>query len=261
MGIFDIFSDKPAKDAAAAQIGGLNKGYDLAGQLYNTGRTDLTSNFGKASDAFTGLQRGTQAGSDAYADATGVNGPEGLARAKALFTATPGYTEGLNMTLDQNDRRAAGRGMLASGNTNVDTAKIATDYSNMKYNDYASKLAPFVGANQNAVAGGAAVNTGLGTSLNTNDVNQGQLGFNTQAGIGNANANADLAKYNVSSNIMNAFTKLLGGAANLGGSFNFSNPGSPGSSFTPTTGGSMGGKAPDSSGGFDLSKLLAFAGV
>lgn len=213
MGLFDIFSDKPAQNAAQMQIQGLNKGYDLAGGLYNAGRTDLTTNYGKAGDLFSGLQKGTQAGSDAYGDATGANGPEGLARAKALFTSSPGYTEGLNLTLDQNDRRAASRGMLGSGNTIADTTKLATDYASQKYGDYASKLAPYLGANTAAVTGGAGVNTGLGTALNANNVSQAGLGYQTQAGIGNANANAELAKYAASGNFMNALQQAAKTAA------------------------------------------------
>lgn len=40
MSIFDIFSDQPAKDAAAAQTAGLNKGYDLASGNINQARVD-----------------------------------------------------------------------------------------------------------------------------------------------------------------------------------------------------------------------------
>lgn len=245
MGLFDIFSAKPARDAADAQISGLNKGYDLAGGLYNAGNTTLNTQFGKAGDLYSGLQRGTQAGSDAYGDATGANGPEGLARAKAMFTQTPGYTEGLNMSLDQNDRRAASRGMLGSGNTIADTTKLATDYANQKYGDYASKLQPYLGANAGAVAGGAGVNTGLGTALNANDLSQGQLGFQTQAGIGNANANADLAKYTASGNfwnvLQNAAKLAAGGIGGAGGGSPGNFGGSPGNNpmLNPATYGNI----------------------
>lgn len=162
------------------------------------------------------MQKTTQPGADAYGDATGANGPEGLARAKALFTQTPGYTEGLNMSLDQNDRRAASRGMLGSGNTVADTTKLATDYASQKYGDYASRLQPYLPANAGAVAGGAGVATGLGGALNANDISQGQLGFNKEAGIGNANAQAELAKYAASGNMWKAgmdFAKLAASAA------------------------------------------------
>jgi hypothetical protein len=167
---------------------------------------------------YSGLQRGTQAGSDYYADATGVNGPEGLARAKALFTATPGYQSGFDLLTDANDRRAASRGMLGSGNTQADTARLATTYADQNYGNYTNRLAPYLGANQSAVAGGANVATGLGTALNANDVSQGQLGFQGATAIGNAQANADLAPYNASKNLINGLLQAAGLGSNLFGS-------------------------------------------
>lgn len=220
MGLFDAFSTGPANAAAGKQTDALKYGYsDLAAPLYQAGRTDLTTNFGQAGDAFKNLQQGTQAGSNAYGDATGANGPEGLARAKALFTQTPGYVEGLNQSLDQNDRRTASRGMLGSGNTIADTTKLATDYANQKFGDYASKLQPYLGANAGAVAGQAGVAQGLGTALNTNETGQGQLGFNAAAGVGNAQAQAELAKYQTSGNFINALLKAGGFATSVAGGF------------------------------------------
>jgi hypothetical protein len=208
-----LFSDKPAQNAAQAQIDSIKYGYsNLASPLYEAGRGALTENFGKAGDVYSGLRTGTQAGSDAYGDATGANGPEGLARARALFTSTPGYTEGINMALDQNDRRAASRGMLGSGNTIADTTKLAGDYASQKYGQYTNALQPYLGANAGAAAGQAGVYQGLGTGLNASDMSQGQLGFNAAAGIGNAQAQAELAKYQTSGNFINA----LLGAAKLG---------------------------------------------
>jgi len=198
----------------------------LASNANNQSRTDLTTNFGNAADILSGLRASTQPGADAYADATGANGPEGLARARALFTASPGYAEGLTQTLDQNDRRAASRGMLGSGNTIADTTKLATDYANQKYNDYASRLSPYLGANQGAATGQAGVATGLGSSLNANDQAFGQLGFNAATGVGNAQANADLAAYAPGQNLIN----LLMGAGKLGASiWGGRSPGNPSS--------------------------------
>lgn len=239
MGLFDIFSDQPAKDAAAAQTAGLNKGYDLASGLYTAGNSTLNTQFGKAGDLYSGLQQSTQGGSNAYGDATGANGPEGLARAKALFTQTPGYQSGFDLLSDTNDRKAASRGMLGSGNTIADTTKLATTYADQNYSNYAARLQPYLPANASAVAGGATTATGLGAALNANDQSQGQLGFNTQSGIGNANANADLAKYTASGNFMNALmgaAKLAAGG--FGGGFGGGAPGGGGTpNFAPTPNG------------------------
>ena len=144
----------------------------------------------------------------------GANGPEGLARARANFTATPGYQEGLNQTLDQNDRRAASRGMLNSGNTLADTSKLATDYANQKYGSYVSALQPYLGANQSAVGGEAGLYSGLGTGLAGLYGQQGQAAQGAQTAIGNANADSALAAYNASKNIWT--TRL--GVGQAGGS-------------------------------------------
>lgn len=116
------------------------------------------------------------------------------------------------MALDQNDRRAAARGMLDSGNTIVDTTKNAVDYANQKYGSYVAGLAPFTNAPSQAagVASGiAGVDTGLGTALNSNFAANADVANKAALGIGNANASADLASLNASGNIMNA---LMSGA-------------------------------------------------
>lgn len=269
MGLFDIFSTKPAEQARDAQIAGLNSGYDLAGGLYKAGNTALTTGANTASNLYSGLQQSTQAGSDAYGDASGANGPEGLARAKANFTQTPGYQSGFDLLTDTNDRRAASRGMLGSGNTVADTAKLATTYADQNYGNYASRLQPYLGANAGAVAGGANVATGLGSALNANDVSQGQLGFQKDAGIGNANANADLAKYNASANMLKGITSLMSPLAMATGGMNFGSPSGTLTGQAATQNASMfpgygtGGNAPGiggtpSSSGFDLSSLMKF---
>lgn len=269
MGLFDLFSDKPAKQAAQDQVAGLNKGYDLAGGLYNAGRTDLTTGFGKAGDLYAGLQKSTGAGADAYGDASGANGPEGLARAKAQFTQTPGYQSGFDLLTETNDRRRASRGDLGGGGTIADTAKLATTYADQNYGNYAARLQPYLGANAGAVAGGANAAAGLGTALNANDVSQGQLGFNKEAGIGNANANADLAKYQASANALKGIMSLMSPLAAVSGGMNMSSPGGGGSpmgyapnpnggGISPMFGGGPNQAGGSSGGGFDISSLLKF---
>lgn len=117
MGLFDLFSDKPARDAAAARTAGYTAGYGQLADQFGQGRTAATENYGQGIDLYKNLAGAAQPGANAYADATGANGADGLARAKSNFTATPGYTEGLNLSLNSNDARAASRGMIGSGNT------------------------------------------------------------------------------------------------------------------------------------------------
>jgi hypothetical protein len=205
MGLFDFFSAQPAKDAAAARVAAQNAGYSQLSDLYGQAGNALTTNTQQGIGLYQPLIQSTGAGSSAYADATGANGPEGLARARALFTATPGYQEGLDQTLNQNDRRAASRGMLNSGNTIADTTKLATDYANQKYGSYVQGLQPYLGANQGAVGGAASMYGQLGTGLAGLYGQQGQAAQATQTGIGNANADAAMADYNASGNLWKTF--------------------------------------------------------
>ena len=116
MSLFDIFSSKPAEAAARAKSAGYQQGQEAAFGQIDQGVDQASGYYDKAAVPFASLfDRGTK-GYDAYQDATGINGADGLARAKSTFTSLPGYTEGINMALDQNDRRAAARGMLGSGN-------------------------------------------------------------------------------------------------------------------------------------------------
>lgn len=214
MGLFsDLFSSKPAEDAAQAKIAGLNSGLTSANTALDTGLNTATGLYGQAQVPFTNLATKYGANASAYDDATGVNGAEGLARAKAAFTSTPGYDSGIDMAINKNDRLNASRGILASGNTIADTTKLATDYADQNYGNYVSRLLPGFSADLSASTTGAtgqagvlnneaAANLGVGNS-------KAQFGYNTASGIGNANADADMAKYNASQNFWSA---LAGGA-------------------------------------------------
>lgn len=204
MGLFDIFSDKPAKDAAAALTAGYQTGKTDANNQLTAGQTSADALYGKAYSPFEQLFASTGKGADAYADATGVNGADGLARAKAIYQANPGYSGGLNTGIDQVMRTAAARGDLGGGNTSADTIKFASDYDNQQYSNYVNSLAPYLGAQQGAASGGASV---LGSQAGSDLGVSSQIAnnnYNAATGIGNANAQADLAKYSASSNFWNA---------------------------------------------------------
>ena len=99
--------------------------------------------------------------------------------------------------------------MLASGNTIADTTKLATDYASQKYGDYLTSLVPNLSGATSAATGQAGVLTGQAGNASSVAGQKAQYGWNTETGVGNANADADMAKYNASGNFWNA---LLGGA-------------------------------------------------
>jgi hypothetical protein len=276
MGLFtDLFSTKPAEQAAADKKAGLAQGYDaLSGQFQQgrdvldtnlgQGRTALASNIGQGNDAINAgygagrdainagysdasalykpLVASTTLGANAYGDATGVNGAEGIARGGSVFKSLPGYSGGLTTGIDAVDRGAAARGALGGGNTSADIIKFASDYDANKYGSYVSSLAPYLSANANAISGAAGLGVGRGAALNANEVgrgtalngNFGTLGTGLNAnfgalggglnasyegqggaananftGQGNAQAQADLAPYSASQNF---WSGLMGGA-------------------------------------------------
>lgn len=130
--------------------------------------------------------------------------------------------------------------MLGSGNTAADTAKLATDYSSQKYGQYVGGLQPFTAVPGQAQAGAnaiAGVNTGLGNALNANTLTLADIFNKGSMGVGNANANADLASLTASGNIMNAGMaglKLLAGAGGVPLPSGGGGGGGGGSSFLPS---------------------------
>lgn len=213
MGLFtDLFSSAPAQAAANAQIAGLNNANTTSATALNAGQTNADALYGTADAPYQPLIASTTQGSQAYADASGANGADGLARAKTNYQSDPGYNGGLTTGIDQVNRNAAATGNLGGGNTSADEIKFASDYDNQKYSQYVNSLAPYLSANQNAVSGNAGV---LGSEAGANLGVAGQIAsndYNTASGVGNANANAAMAPYLASSNFWGALT----GAAGLG---------------------------------------------
>lgn len=233
----DLFSTKPAEEAAAAKAQGFANAKTDANSALDAGQAQATPLYGQAYNDFSTLAGKFGAGQDAYNDATGVNGQAGLDRAKAVYTSIPGYSGGLTTGIDQVNRTAAARGDLAGGNTSADEIKFASDYDAQKYGNYLSALAPNLSGATTATTGGAGV---LTTQAGADQAVAGQragYNYNAATGTGQANADAALAPYSASQN----FWSALGGAAKLatslatgmpmgggsGGSINLGGPGGP----------------------------------
>lgn len=215
MGLFDLFSNSDAEQAAAQQTAGLNAGYGQLSGLYGQGNTALNTNYNNASSLYAPLVASTGAGATAYGNASGANGAAGLKTAMSDFQNSGQYGNygfALTQGLQGIDRTHAAAGNLNSGNADTDTANYVTGLANNTYNSYVAGLQPYLGANASAVSGAAGIDTGLGNALNANDVSQGNAANATQTGIGSANAAATMNNYNVGQNELNA----IGGVAKLG---------------------------------------------
>jgi hypothetical protein len=201
MGLFDIFSNNNAQDAANAQTAGLNKGYGQLSDQFNQGRQALQTNYGAALQPFQQNYQAAQGGQQAYGDATGANGQVGFDRAVGQFHTSPGYQFSLDQGSENVMRNAARTGSLASGGTQIDLQKLAQGAADQQWQSYVGNLLPYIGAANSAAGGVAGVNTGLGNQLNASQMTQGNAAYGTQAGIGNAQASADLAKNNGLANL------------------------------------------------------------
>lgn len=212
MGLFsDLFSTKPAEDAAKDKIAGINTGLTTANTALDTGQTGADALYGKAFAPYSSLISSTGAGATAYGNATGVNGQPGIDAAGSTFKSLPGYSGGLTTGIDQVMRTNARAGNLGGGNNSADEIKFASDYDANKYGNYVSSLAPYLGANASAIGGGASVlGSQAGADLGVAG-QKAQIGYGANAAIGDANAQKDLASYNASQNFWSALT----GGANM----------------------------------------------
>ena len=248
MGLFDLFSNDTAEEAARQRNAGLQQGYDQLSGQYDQARGALNTNYGNASNLYAPLVASTGAGANAYGNASGANGAAGLKTAMDDFHNSGQYGNfgfALQNGLQALDRTHAAAGNLASGNADTDTLKYATGLADNTYNSYLSGLQPYLGANANAVQGAAGVQTGLGNNLATTYMNQGNAANATQTGIGASNAAATMNNYNVGSNILGAITGIgglaLGGLGAAGGVGGLS--GGLSNLFGNFTGGANGGTA------------------
>lgn len=163
MGLLDPFSDSNEKQAANTVKKGYNRGFRDAKKNLNKGFGGLKKDYARGLDSISGgadtatgaitsgrdaslsyydpFVAGTTAASGLYTDALGVNGAGGNARAVGAFQVSPGYEFQLNQGLDALDRRAASRGMLASGNNAIDTMDYSQGLANQEYGGWLDRLA------------------------------------------------------------------------------------------------------------------------
>lgn len=205
------------------KVAGLNKGYSQYSNLINSARNTINTNYNQAIAPFQTLFNNAQTGATTYADATGVNGAVGYDRAKANFQTNPGYQFQFDQGLQALDRGAASRGMVTSGNLLQAEQQYGTNLANQSYNQYVQNLLPYLNQSTQAATGLSGTYQNLGNQMATLYGNQANTAYQTQAGVGNANAAAEMNKYNVGSNIFGALmggaNLLSGGLGSMGGLF------------------------------------------
>lgn len=222
MGLFSIFSNDDAEQAARDRNAGLQQGYNALSDLYGQGRNAITSSYNQAQGYYAPLVASTTAGANAYGDASGANGTAGLARAMDTFKNSGQYGNygfSLQQGLQALDRTHAAAGNLSSGNADTDTLNYATGLANNTYNSYLSGLQPYLGANNSAVSGAAGVATGEGNALNSSYQAQGNAANTNYTNQGASTAAADMNNYNISQNLWNGIGKAVNLGSSLFGAF------------------------------------------
>jgi hypothetical protein len=204
MGLFDLFSNDTAEQAAQQRNAGLQQGYDALSSSYGQGRDALTTGYGKAGDLYSSLLSSNNAGAGAYGDASGANGPAGYARATANFQANPGYQFQMDQGQQALNRGHAAAGNLNSGNADADTLKFSQGLANQSYGGYLAGLQPYLGGQQSATAGAANAAAGLGQGLNQSYQGQGGAANANYTGQGASNAAATMNNYNIGKNQLGA---------------------------------------------------------
>lgn len=217
MGIFDAFSAAPGQKAAADQVTAINQGKADLTQQYGLGRDALTTNYTNALQPYTQEYGDYTQGTNSLADALGLNGAGGSARAQSAFQANPGYQFQQQQAANTVAANQARTGQLSSGNTDLALQAQSQNIANQGWNQYITNLQPYLGARAGAATGIAGVDTGLGNALNANYTGLGGdiAGLDTAAG--KAQAGGDMAGYNASANLIGAGLGLAGDAAKIAG--------------------------------------------
>lgn len=209
MGIFDIFTGAPAKNAAQQNAALYNQ---YQGQA--TGALSNALNQGVA--AYTPLtQLGSKygAGSSLYLDALGVNGQVGMDRARSTYQASPGYQWSVDQATDAAARNAAKLGLAGSGNALQAISDRAQQVANQDYNNWLGNLGGLISPELSATGGAAS---GVANLWNNYGQNQANVYGNVASGLANSNQQAANAQMQGNAAFWNGLLSLGGAAAKAG---------------------------------------------
>ena len=168
------------RSGAGSALGHVDSGLGDALQTLRGARSDLTANGGAYAPLGELADRYGQ-GSRLYADALGVNGAEGAARARAAFQGGPGWTTQLDTSLDALNRRRNAAGSLFSGNADADAIKLGSDYADKGWQQWLAGLSPYNQLESSATSAAATGNAGINSTL-------------ANLGVGEANLRNDAGK-------------------------------------------------------------------
>ncbi len=209
MGLFDLFSDKNEKKAAAAQKAGLRAGRNVAYGELDKGLGDYNRFADQAYGEFAPYADVAKKGASAYADALGLNGADAAAAARENFGKSAGYDFARDEALQAVERSASAGGYLGSGNLATALQDRAAGLASTESNAWLDRLGGLMGQGVNVAGQQAGVRTGQGTAAYNTAGTKGQIGWNTETGQGQAEAEYQKSKDQSGMNIFNAVTGLI----------------------------------------------------
>lgn len=215
MGFLSDLFGGAGKTAARANMGLLNGFETKANQQIDAGSAAANDYLGQAGDIYSGLADRSLGNLDFYKDALGLNGQGGSTAALDRFQTGPGYEFQMNQGLDALDRRAASRGQLNSGNTNIDTLNYSQGLANQEWGGWLDRLQGFdQQQNQNYVGalGGQAGALGGQADLSLGTLDR-RLNVGSEVLNGRMGANNDLAT--ARNQGVSNFGSILGGGLKL----------------------------------------------
>ncbi len=203
MGIFDVFTGAPAKEAAGQNSALLRDNQARGTETLNGAQTYSLEALGRAGDMYQPLAQKYGQGTNLYLDSLGVNGAGGNTRATQAFQAGPGYQYQVEQALDQTRRAAARDGSLAGGNTLAALSDRAGNMANQEYGNWQTRLGGLINPEMAATTGRATAEAGkVPVYQNTANSLVG-LGTKTTDGINQQNTQAANAEMQGSGNLWN----------------------------------------------------------
>jgi hypothetical protein len=222
MGIFDIFTGAPAKEAAGQNSALLRDNQARGTETLNGAQTYSLGALSRAGDMYQPLAQKYGQGTNLYLDSLGVNGAGGNDRATQAFQAGPGYQYAVEQALDQTRRAAARDGSLGGGNTLAALSDRAGNMANQEYGNWQTRLGGLINPELAATTGQATAEAGKvpvyqGTANSLVGLgNKTVDGINqqtTQAANAQMQGNANMWKFGMDAAkaIASGGTSLLGG--------------------------------------------------
>ena len=195
MGLFDIFTGDPAKEAAAKNAALLQANQTAGTKTLQEAQTGALGALDQSAGAYDPLRSKYGAATSLGLDALGVNGAAGNQWAVGAFQAGPGYQYAVDQSLDGIARNAAARGMDVGGNTLAALGDRAGNMANQEYGSWVNSLNGYVSPELAATSGYAgAIGNKAPVYMNTGNsiANLGTNTANAIAGQNTQSANAEM---------------------------------------------------------------------